>query len=51
MKSKVLPVGVSSSVVASSSQNPMLLSDIRELIESCRQRVAVGVNAELTFLY
>jgi len=28
-----------------------LLSDIRALIESSRQRVAVGVNAELSFLY
>jgi len=32
-------------------QNTMLLTDIRTLIETCRQRVAVGVNAELTFLY
>jgi predicted nuclease of restriction endonuclease-like (RecB) superfamily len=28
-----------------------LLTDIRELIESSRQRVAVGVNAELSLLY
>ena len=28
-----------------------LLSDIRTLIETSRQRVAVGINAELSFLY
>ncbi|MCL2138001.1 MAG: PDDEXK nuclease domain-containing protein [Treponema sp.] len=30
---------------------PLLLSDIRELIETSRQRVAIGINAELSFLY
>jgi len=30
---------------------PLLLSDIRSLIETSRQRVAIGVNAELSFLY
>ena len=34
-----------------SLSSPLLLADIRELIETSRQRVAVGVNAELSFLY
>ncbi|MDR2971736.1 MAG: hypothetical protein LBU83_07415, partial [Bacteroidales bacterium] len=37
-------------VVVSASPFP-LLSDIRELIEASRQRVAIGVNAELSLLY
>jgi len=40
------------SVDASAPARPtLLLADIRELIESSRQRVAVGVNTELSFLY
>ncbi|MDR2580122.1 MAG: hypothetical protein LBC85_03910 [Fibromonadaceae bacterium] len=31
--------------------NISLLSEIRSLIESARQRVAVNVNAELSLLY
>ena len=30
---------------------PMVLADIRQLIENARQRVAIAVNAELTLLY
>ena len=37
--------------IAASPESTPLLSDIRGLIESSRQRVAVGVNAELSFLY
>jgi len=39
------------SPIATSTPPTLLLSDIRALIESSRQRVAVGVNAELSFLY
>ena len=36
---------------APSSIPPVLLGDIRSLIESARVRVAVGVNAELVMLH
>jgi predicted nuclease of restriction endonuclease-like (RecB) superfamily len=38
-------------IVRSVSLEPALLTDIRGLVESSRQRVAVGVNAELSLLY
>ncbi len=35
----------------SSPDNPQLLGEVKELIQSARQRAAVAVNAELTLLY
>lgn len=37
--------------ISRNSQHNRLISDIRVLIASARQRVSVAVNAELTILY
>lgn len=38
-------------IVALAASAPDVLQDIRSLIESARQRLAVAVNAELSLLY
>lgn len=37
--------------IQNANQQNMMLADIRRLIEDCRQKVAVAVNAGLTAMY
>lgn len=37
--------------IKNANQQNMMLADIRRLIEDCRQKVAVAVNAGLTVMY
>jgi len=48
---KTNPVTRRNTGSSASKSSPMLLTDIRTLIENSRQRVATGVNAELSLLY
>ena len=44
-------LSVTAAAAGSSAFAPALLADVRQLIDSARQRVAATVNAELTMLY